>query len=80
MRYYRIPEDELFYLIEASLRLEALENGGVDNWWWFGDSYSDFLSEFKKQHLINQEEFYFYDAAEIAIEGYILNQTLIQVT
>ena len=43
MKKYRlVPETELRYYIEAWLKLQALENGGVDNWEWYG-ALGDFL-------------------------------------
>ncbi len=32
MKYYKVSEKDLKYLIESRARLEALESGGVDNW------------------------------------------------
>ena len=44
MKKYRlVPETELRHYIEAWLKLQALENGGVDNWEWYGASLGDFL-------------------------------------
>ena len=41
-----IPKEELIELIEALYKLAALENGGVDNWEWCGESISDFLDRY----------------------------------
>jgi hypothetical protein len=38
---YVLTESELSSLIEDSLELRALENGGVDNWVWYSESLSD---------------------------------------
>lgn len=38
---YVLTESELSSLIEDRLILEALENGGVDNWEWYSESLSD---------------------------------------
>ena len=44
MKKYRcVPEKELIVLLESYNRLQALENGGVDNWNWYGDSLRDYL-------------------------------------
>lgn len=40
-----ISEEELREFIESYMRLCALENGGVDNWNWYGESLRDFLKE-----------------------------------
>lgn len=36
-----IEEKELARLLRNSAKLAALENGGVDNWDWYGDSLDD---------------------------------------
>lgn len=56
MKYYKVDEDNLRYFIECRARLEALEAGGVDNWSWYGESYSDYLNDMKKMYKIEQEE------------------------
>lgn len=44
MKKYRLVEEkELIDLLESYNRLQALENGGVDNWEWYGASLGDFL-------------------------------------
>ena len=40
-----ITKEELKELLESHLRLTALENGGVDNWTWYGESIRTFLNE-----------------------------------
>ena len=40
-----IEREKLISLISDSLKLQALENGGVDNWEWYGVSLTDFLDE-----------------------------------
>lgn len=41
-----VPKEELIELIKALYKLAALENGGVDNWEWYGESISDFLDRY----------------------------------
>ena len=43
MKYYAVSEDELRELIHDSMKLCALESGGVDNWEWYGASIQDFI-------------------------------------
>ena len=44
MKKYRlVEENKLIDLLEAYNRLQALENGGGDNWEWYGASLGDFL-------------------------------------
>lgn len=41
-KMYQISENELIELIHDSMKLCALENGGVDSWMWYDDSIHDF--------------------------------------
>ena len=44
MKKYRcVPEKELLEIFEAANKYWALENGGVDNWEWYGASLCDYL-------------------------------------
>ena len=44
MKKYRLVEEkELIILLESFNKLQALENGGVDNWGWYGASLRDYL-------------------------------------
>ena len=61
-KVYVVYENELKELIHDSLKLMALENGGVDNWEWYGDSLNDFLNS-------NGEED-FYKIAEKELSNY----------
>ena len=42
-KYYKVSESELRELIHDSMKLCALENGGVDNWEWYGFSIQNFI-------------------------------------
>lgn len=42
-KYYKIAEKQLISLYAASMKLEALECGGVDNWNWYGESLRDWI-------------------------------------
>lgn len=57
MSYYTISEKRLKELVLAELNLSALEQGGVDNWEWYGDSVSDFLSRLSEEYKQNFEDF-----------------------
>ncbi len=41
---YIIGEWRLIELLENEARYDALENGGVDNWEWYGASIQDYLN------------------------------------
>ena len=71
MKYYKIKEEDLKYFIECRARLEALEAGGVDNWSWYGESYSDYLTDMKEIYNINKEdELDFEDIANEEIKNF----------
>lgn len=57
MKYYAVSEDELRELIHDSMKLCALESGGVDNW----DGYNEAIHEFVK----NNDELYTYANYEV---------------
>lgn len=44
-QWYKISSSELLELLHDSMKLMALENGGVDNWEWYGVSLCDFLED-----------------------------------
>lgn len=57
MNYYTISEKRLKELMLAELNLSALEQGGVDNWEWYGASVSDFLNHLSEEYKQNFEDF-----------------------
>ena len=63
-KYYKVSESKLRELIYDSLILCALQNGGVDNWEWYGASIHDFLEANSVQ---GEDE---YDIAEKELENY----------
>lgn len=70
-KFYKISEKELKSLLEDSMRLSALDAGGVDNWSWYGDSFHDYLDNFMDENgITDREDFYFSDAAEILVGSY----------
>ena len=53
-KMYLVSRSDLLEMIEAQMRLAALESGGVDNWEWCGESLGDFLREDFEE---NKEEY-----------------------
>lgn len=49
---YILTEEELLSLLVSKITLIALENGGVDNWEWFGDS----IYEYKQMFIENNKD------------------------
>ena len=61
-KIYIVYENELKELIHDSLKLMALENGGVDNWEWYDDSLNNFLNRSGEED--------FYEMAEKELSNY----------
>ena len=40
---FYISENRLLELLETEAKFIALENGGVDNWEWYGQSFNEYL-------------------------------------
>lgn len=71
MIYCLVPKDELKDLLYDSLKLQALESGGVDNWSWYGDSIRDFIDAAKADYNVPEDDdFGIGDMAEVDAEGY----------
>lgn len=72
MIYCLVPKDELKDLLYDSLKLQALECGGVDNWSWYGDSVRDFIDAAKADYNVpkDDDDFDISDMAEVDVEGY----------
>lgn len=72
MIYCLVPKDELKDLLYDSLKLQALECGGVDNWSWYGDSVRDFINAAKADYNVSEDDddFDISDMADVDVEGY----------
>lgn len=46
--YYVVPKDELIRLYKEKRCLEALLEGGVDNWEWYSEAIVDYIQEEKE--------------------------------
>ena len=55
--YYLVEENNLLQLIEDSLRLQALINGGVSSWEWCSESNKDYLRCYAGAFLDEDEDF-----------------------
>lgn len=45
-KYVWIKKSEYDELIKDSFKLQCLENGGVDNWTWYGDSLKPWFEKY----------------------------------
>lgn len=72
MIYCLIPKDELKELLCDSLKLQALEVSGVDNWSWYGESVRDFIDAAKADYNVpeDDDDFDISDMADVDVEGY----------
>lgn len=65
MKYYKISEEDLLYLIESRARYDALEEGGIDTWANFREANDKYLR--KQQDLYERyEDGYAFDFDTIA--------------
>lgn len=72
MIYCLVPKDELKDLLYDSLKLQALEVSGVDNWTWYGDSIREFVDAAKADYNVpkDDDDFDISDMADVDVEGY----------
>ena len=72
MIYCLVPKDELKDLLCDSLRLQALDCGGVDSWIWYGDSIEDFIEAAKVDYNVpeDDDDFDISNMADVDVEGY----------
>lgn len=72
MIYCLVPKDELEDLLYDSLRLQALDCGGVDNWSGYGQSIEDFIKAAKVDYNVpeDDDDFDISDMANVDVEGY----------
>lgn len=72
MIYCLVPKDELKDLLYDSLKLQALEISGVDNWGWYGASIADFIDAAKADYNVPEDDadFDISDMADVDVEGY----------
>lgn len=72
MIYCLVPKGELTDLLYDSLKLQALEVAGVDNWQWYGDSIADFIDAAKEDYNVpkDDKDFDLGCMAEVDVEGY----------
>lgn len=64
-KFYKVSESELTELIYDSMKLSALESGGVGDWLWFSESIKDFFEANREP-----EDRSIYDIAIRELENY----------
>ena len=63
-KYYKISEKELIELLASSIRMDALEYWGVDNWEGYGANFKETIAQYGSKC----EDFY--DCARILLSDY----------
>ena len=70
-KYYKISEDELVKLIATSIKMDALEGNGVDNWIGYGEGFHYMIKEFFPEAADDEiEGLYFDDCARTLLKNY----------
>lgn len=68
MKYVRIRVQRLAELLRSETRLLALEAGGVDNWDWYGDCFTEEVDELldaDDEDLVKSEGFTIQDTDDL---------------
>ena len=65
MKYVRVRVQRLAKLLRHEIELLALQDGGVDNWDWYGDCFTEKISELLEA---NDEDL-------VKSKGFIINDT-----
>ena len=65
MKYVRVRVPRLAKLLRHEIELLALQNGGVDNWDWYGDYFTE-----KIDKLLEAD-----DEDLVKLEGFTINDT-----
>lgn len=64
-KYYKISEKELIELLATSIKMDALDYWGVDNWCGYGENFKETISQYGSKC----EDFE--DCARILLSDYI---------
>lgn len=68
MKYVRIRVQRLAELLRSETELLALQAGGVDNWDWYGDCFTDEIEELLEaddEDLVKSEGFTIQDTDDL---------------
>lgn len=68
MKYVRVRVQRLAELLRSETRLLALEAGGVDNWDWYGDCFTEEVDELldaDDEDLVKSEGFTIKDTDDL---------------
>lgn len=70
-KYYKISERELIELLATSIKMDALDRDGVDNWMLYGEGFNDMIKEYFPEATEEEmENLYFSDCAKTLLNNY----------
>ena len=70
-KYYKISENELIELLATSIKMDALDRDGVDNWIWYGEGFQDMIKEYFPEATEEEiENLDFHDCAKTLLTNY----------
>lgn len=70
-KYYKISEKELIELLATSIKMDALDRDGVDNWMLYGEGFNDMIKEYFPEATEEEmENLYFSDCAKTLLNNY----------
>lgn len=67
-RVFLVKEDDLLDLLICRLKIDCLNQDGVDNWPWYMESENEIIAEYL--HVKNPEDFTFEDCAKKELKDY----------
>lgn len=69
---YILTESQLFNLLVDRLELQCLEEGGVDNWSWYGENRIEFIANCLdiSENEVVEKEYCMDDVANKLLENY----------
>lgn len=71
MDLYMITQKDLLRLLEDSITLRMLEQDGVDNWEWYGESSSSVLREYEEIYSLENNKLEdFSECAYLELDNY----------
>jgi hypothetical protein len=68
MKYVRVRLQRLAKLLRSETELQALQAGGVDNWEWYGECFTDdveALLDADDDNLVQSQGFVIHDTEEL---------------
>ena len=68
--FYLVKKSKLVSLVAAYYKLVVLENSGVDNWEWYGDSLESYLDAVREEWGPSADDVDFETVAEVDLDRF----------